>query len=66
LSRRVEQLCVLGKEAVNDMDEEIKTLDNETKQLEEAANSTKFLQKKSNDITKDLQTFDDEFLKLNK
>jgi mitofusin len=46
------------------MDAEIKTLDKEIKQLEEAANSAKVLRNKANYITKQLEIFDDAFLKL--
>ena len=46
------------------MDAEIKTLDKEIKQLEEAANSAKVLRNKANYITEQLQIFDDEFFKL--
>jgi len=46
------------------MDAEIKTLDKEIKQLEEAANSAQVLRNKANYITKQLQIFDDAFLKL--
>jgi len=64
LSRIFAQLCHLVNAAINDMDAEIKTLDKEIKELEEAANSAKVLQNKANDITKQLEIFDDAFLKL--
>jgi mitofusin len=64
LSRRFAQLRDLGNEATNGMDAEIKTLDEEIKQLEEAANSAKVLQNKANYIIKELEIFDDAFLKL--
>jgi hypothetical protein len=46
------------------MDAEIKTLDKEIKQLEEAANSAKVLQNKGNYITKEFEIFDYAFLGL--
>jgi len=46
------------------MDAEIKTLDKEIKQLEEVANLAEDLQYKANYITKQLEIFDDAFLKL--
>jgi hypothetical protein len=46
------------------MDAEIETLDKKINQLEEAANSAKVLHTKANDITKQLEIFDDTFLKL--
>ena len=64
LSSTFVQLCHLVDEATNDMDAEIKTLDKEIKQLEEAANSAKVLRNKANYITKQLELFDDAFLKL--
>jgi len=59
-----ERLRDLINEATNDMDAEIKTLDEEIEQLEEAANTAKVLQIKADNITKQLEIFDDEFLKL--
>jgi uncharacterized protein YigA (DUF484 family) len=64
LSRTVEQLCDLSNEAINDIDAEIKTLEEELQQLEQVAKSAKVLQKKTNDISKELQIFADAFLKL--
>jgi mitofusin len=64
LSSTFAHLCHLIDEAVNDMDSEIKTLDKEIKHLEEAANSAEVLQNKANYITKQLEIFDDAFLKL--
>jgi mitofusin len=64
LSETFEQLHHLVNEAINDMDVEIKTLDKEIKQLEEAASSAKFLWNRANYITKQLEIFDDTFLKL--
>jgi len=64
LSETFAQLCCLVNEDINDMDAEIKTLDKEIKQLEEAANSAKVLRNKANYITKQLEIFDDAFLKL--
>jgi mitofusin len=64
LSSTFARLCHLVDEATNDMDAEIKTLDKEIKQLEEAANSAKVVQNKGNYITKQLELFDDAFLKL--
>lgn len=64
LSSTFARLCHLVDEATNDMDAEIKTLDKEIKQLEEAANSAKVLRNKANYITKQLEIFDDAFLKL--
>jgi len=46
------------------MDAEIKTLDKEIKQLVEAANTAEVLQNKANYIRKQLELFDDAFLKL--
>jgi mitofusin len=46
------------------MDADIKTLEREIKQLEEAANSAKVLRNKANYITKEMEMFDDAFLKL--
>jgi mitofusin len=64
LSETFAQLYHLVNEDINDMDAEIKTLDKEIKQLEEAANSAKVLWNKANYITKQLEIFDDAFLKL--
>jgi len=64
LSRIFAQLCRLVVEVAKDMDAEIKTLDKEIKQLEEAAISAKVLQDKADYITKQLEIFDDAFLKL--
>jgi len=64
LSSTFEQLRDLINEATNDMDAEVKTLDEEIEHLEEVANSAKVLQNKGDNITKQLEIFDDEFLKL--
>ncbi|GFG34241.1 hypothetical protein Cfor_10688 [Coptotermes formosanus] len=64
LSSTFARLCHLVDEATNDMDSEIKTLEKEVKQLEEAANSAKVMRNKANYITKELEMFDDAFLKL--
>jgi len=64
LSSTFAQLCDLVDEATNDMHAEIKTLVEEIEQLEEAANSAKVLRKKAKCITKELEIFDDEFLRL--
>ena len=64
LSRTFARLCHLVRDAISDMDAEIKTLDKEIKQLEEAANSAKVLRNKANYITEQLEIFDDAFLKL--
>jgi mitofusin len=64
LSSTFARLCHLVDEATNDMDAEIKTLDKEVKQLEEAASSAKVLRNKANYITKELEIFDGAFLKL--
>jgi len=66
LSSTLAQLCDLINGAINDMDAKIKTLDKEIKQLEEAANSAEVLWNKANYITKQLEIFDDTFLKLRK
>jgi prefoldin subunit 5 len=64
LSRRFAELRDLGNEAINDLDAEIKTLDEEIKQLEQSANSVEALKIKANYITKELEIFDEEILKL--
>ncbi|XP_069683789.1 transmembrane GTPase Marf-like isoform X3 [Periplaneta americana] len=64
LSSTFARLCHLVDEATNDMDTEIKTLEKEIRQLEEAANSAKVLRNKANYITKELELFDDAYLKL--
>lgn len=64
LSSTFARLCHLVDEATNDMDADIKTLEREIKQLEEAANSAKVLRNKANYITKEMEMFDDAFLKL--
>jgi mitofusin len=64
LSSAFARLCHLVDETANNMDAEIKTLDKEIKQLEEAANSAKILRNKANYIKKQLEIFDDAFLKL--
>jgi mitofusin len=46
------------------MDVEIKTLEKEIRQLEEAASSAKVLRNKANYITKQLEMFDDAYLKI--
>jgi mitofusin len=46
------------------MDMEIKVLDKEIKQLEEAAISAKVLRNKANYITKELEMFDEVYLKV--
>jgi mitofusin len=46
------------------MDTELKSLEKEIRQLEEAANSAKLLRNKANYITKELEMFDDAYLKL--
>lgn len=57
------RLCQLVDEATSDMDSEIKILNKEIKQLEEAANSAKVLRNKANYITKELEMFNDAYLK---
>jgi mitofusin len=57
-------LSQLVDDATNDMDIEIKTLEKEIKQLEEAASSAKVLRNKANYITQELEMFDDAYLKL--
>jgi len=57
-------LCHLVDEATDDMHAEIKTLEKEIRQLEEAANSAKVLRNKANYITKELEMFDDAYLKV--
>ncbi|PSN36005.1 Transmembrane GTPase Marf [Blattella germanica] len=64
LSSTFARLCHLVDEATNDMDSEMKTLEKEIRQLEEAANSAKVLRNKANYITKELEMFDDAYLKL--
>lgn len=64
LSSTFARLCQLVDEATNHMDVEIKTLEKEIRQLEEAANSAKVLRNKANYITKQLEMFDDAYLKL--
>ncbi|KAJ9593852.1 hypothetical protein L9F63_027504, partial [Diploptera punctata] len=63
LSSTFARLCHLVDEATNDMDSEIKILDKEIRKLEEAANSAKVLRNKANYITKELEMFDDAYLK---
>lgn len=46
------------------MDVEIKTLEKEVRQLEEAANSAKVLRNKANYIAKELEMFVDAYLKV--
>jgi len=64
VSETFAQLCHFIDGVINDMDAEIKTLDKEIKQLEEAASSAKVLRNKANHITKQLEIFNDAFLKL--
>jgi len=64
LSSTLAQLHRLVTACTTGMDAKIKTLNKEIKQLEEAANSAKVLQNKANYITKQLEIFDDAFLKL--
>jgi len=64
LSSTFEGLCHLVDEVSNDMDAEIKTLDEEINQLGEVANSAEVLQNKVNYITKQIEIFDDTFLNL--
>jgi mitofusin len=45
------------------MDTEVKSLEKEIRQLEEAASSAKLLRNKANYITKELEMFDDAYLK---
>jgi len=63
-SESFEQLCKFIAGFISHMDAEIKTLDKEIKQLEEVANLAEDLQYKANYITKQLEIFDDAFLKL--
>lgn len=63
LSSTFARLCHLVDEATNDMDTELKSLEKEIRQLEEAANSAKVLRNKANYITKELEMFDDAYLK---
>ena len=64
LSSTIVRLCGLVNEAIKAMDAEIKTLDKEIKQLEEAANSAEDPRNRANYLTKQLEIFYDEFLKL--
>lgn len=64
LSSTFARLSQLVDDATNDMDIEIKTLEKEIKQLEEAASSAKVLRNKANYITQELEMFDDAYLKL--
>ncbi|XP_023718994.1 transmembrane GTPase Marf isoform X2 [Cryptotermes secundus] len=63
LSSTFARLCHLIDEATNDMDTELKSLEKEIRQLEEAANSARLLRNKANYITKELEMFDDAYLK---
>jgi mitofusin len=64
LSSTFARLCHVVDKATNDMDTEIKTLEKEIRQLEEAANSARILGNKANYITKELEMFDEVYLKL--
>ncbi|KAK7866709.1 hypothetical protein R5R35_003245 [Gryllus longicercus] len=64
LSSTFARLCHLVDEATNDMHSDIKALEKELKLLEDAANSAKMLRNKANYLTKELEIFEDTYLKM--
>jgi mitofusin len=63
LSSTFARLCHLVDETTDDMDTELKSLEKEIRQLEEAANSARLLRNKANYISKELEIFEDAYLK---
>ncbi|KAK6620405.1 hypothetical protein RUM44_006806 [Polyplax serrata] len=63
LSSTFARLCHLVDESTVDMDKEIKILDKELKELEEAGSKAKVLRNKANYIIQELDIFGDKFLK---
>nr|CAD7203287.1 unnamed protein product [Timema douglasi] len=63
LSSTFARLCHLVDEATNDMHAETKTLDRELRHLEEAVNSAKVLRNKANYVTKELEIFEEAYLR---
>jgi len=63
LSSTFARLCHLVDEATTDMGNEMKTLEKEVRYLEEAANSAKVLRNKANYLTKELEMFNETYLK---
>ncbi|XP_066997759.2 transmembrane GTPase Marf [Anabrus simplex] len=64
LSSTFARLCHLVDEATSEMHADIKVLDQEVRRLEEAANSSKVLRNKANYVTKELELFEDTYLKM--
>lgn len=63
LSSTFARLCHLVDETSKEMDVELKKLDSEVMSLEEAASSAKVLRNKANYVTKELEMFDDVYLR---
>ncbi|XP_063231897.1 transmembrane GTPase Marf [Bacillus rossius redtenbacheri] len=63
LSSTFARLCHLVDEATNDMHADITTLDKELRQLEEAAGSAKVLRNKANYVTRELEIFEEAYLR---
>lgn len=57
-------MCHLVDEAADEMGIEMKTLEQELQQLEEAANSAKLLRNKASYIVKELEMFEEAYLKM--
>lgn len=63
LSSTFARLCQLVDEATTDMNEDLRSLEAELRALEEASTSAKVLRNKANYLTKELEMFDDAYLK---
>lgn len=64
LSSTFARLCHLVDEATNEMGGEMKKLEQELQHLEEAANSAKLLRNKASYIVKELEMFEEAYLKM--
>ncbi|XP_071445713.1 transmembrane GTPase Marf isoform X2 [Hetaerina americana] len=64
LSGTFARLCHLVDESTSEMDARMKALEKEVKLLDEAANKAKVLRNKANYLSKELEMFDDCYLKI--
>lgn len=64
LSSTFARLCHLVDEATNEMDSEMKQLEQESHLLDEAANSAKLLRNKASYIVQELEMFEEAYLKM--
>ncbi|XP_046390603.1 transmembrane GTPase Marf isoform X2 [Ischnura elegans] len=64
LSSTFARLCHLVDESTSEMDAKMKALEKEVKLLDDAANKAKVLRNKANYLSKELEMFDDCYLKI--